>query len=93
MARAARRVPRRRRRLHAPPGEKADAAMRSRLTDKSSTLSASMLRDVERGGPVEAEHIIGDMIRRGRAKGVATPLLRLVLAHLQAYEARRKRTA
>ncbi len=66
--------------------------MRARLTDKASTLSASMLRDVERGGPVEADHIIGDMIRRACAKGVATPLLRLVLAHLQAYEARRKRT-
>jgi len=52
-----------------------------------------MLRDIERGGPVEADHIIGDMIRRARAKGVATPLLRLVFSHLQAYEARRKRTA
>jgi 2-dehydropantoate 2-reductase len=75
----------------AAPGETADATMRARLTDKSSTLSASMLRDIERGGPVEAEHVIGDLIRRGRAKGIATPLLRLVLAHLQAYEARRKR--
>jgi 2-dehydropantoate 2-reductase len=73
------------------PGEKADAAMRARLTDKASTLSASMLRDIERGGPIEGAQIIGDMIRRGRAKGVATPLLRNVLAHLQAYEARRKR--
>jgi len=76
----------------AAPGEKADATMRARLTDKASTLSASMLRDIERGGPVEADHIIGDMIRRARAKGIATPLLRLVFAHLQAYEARRKRT-
>jgi 2-dehydropantoate 2-reductase len=75
----------------AAPGEKADATMRGRLTDKASTLSASMLRDIERGGPIEAAHIIGDVIRRGRAKGVATPLLRIVLAHLQAYEARRKR--
>jgi 2-dehydropantoate 2-reductase len=77
----------------AAPSEKAAATMRGRLTDKASTLSASMLRDIERGGPIEAAHIIGDMIRRGRAKGVATPLLRVVLAHLQAYEARRKRAA
>ncbi len=77
----------------AVPSEKADATMRGRLTDKASTLSASMLRDIERGGPIEAAHIIGDMIRRGRAKGVPTPLLRVVLAHLQAYEARRKRAA
>ena len=73
----------------AAPAEKALAAMRTRLTDKSSTLSASMLRDIERGGPIEGEHIIGDLIRRGHAKGVATPLLRVVLAHLQSYEARR----
>ncbi len=73
------------------PAEKADAAMRTRLADKSSTLSASMLRDIERGGAIEADHIIGDLIRRGHEKGVATPLLRIVLAHLQAYEARRKR--
>jgi 2-dehydropantoate 2-reductase len=77
----------------AAPSEKAAATMRGRLTDKASTLSASMLRDIERGGAIEAAHVIGDMIRRGRAKGVATPLLRVVLAHLQAYEARRKRAA
>jgi len=75
------------------PSEKADAATRTRLTDKSSTLSASMLRDIERGGPIEADHVIGDLIRRGHEKGVATPLLRIVLAHLQTYEARRKRSA
>ena len=75
----------------APPGEQADAAMRARMTDKSSTLSASMLRDIERGGAIEAEHVIGNLIRRGHEKSVATPLLRIVLAHLQAYEARRRR--
>ncbi|HEX3497986.1 MAG TPA: 2-dehydropantoate 2-reductase [Stellaceae bacterium] len=74
------------------PSEKADAATRARLTDRNSMLSASMLRDIERGGPIEADHVIGDLIRRGKAKGVATPLLRIVLCHLQAYEARRKRT-
>jgi 2-dehydropantoate 2-reductase len=77
----------------AAPSEKADAATRARMTDKSSTLSASMLRDIERGGPIEADHVIGDLIRRGKEKGVATPLLRIVLCHLQAYEARRKRVA
>lgn len=74
----------------AAPSEKADAAMLARLTDKSSTLTASMLRDIENGGPIEADHIVGDLLQRGRARGVATPLLRVVYAHLQAYEARRK---
>jgi ketopantoate reductase len=36
--------------------------------------------------------VIGDIISCGRAKGFATPLLRVVLCHLQAYEARRKRS-
>jgi 2-dehydropantoate 2-reductase len=74
----------------AAPNDKSVATMRGRLTDKSSTLSASMLRDIERGGPIEADHIIGDLVRRARAKGIATPMLRIVLCHLQAYEARRK---
>jgi 2-dehydropantoate 2-reductase len=75
----------------AAPGDKAIAAARAMLTERGSTLTASMLRDIERGGPTEADHIIADLIRRGAAKGVATPLLRIVLAHLQAYEARRRR--
>ena len=54
---------------------------------------ASMLRDVERGGPTEAEHILGDMVSRGQAKGVEAPLLRLAYSHLQAYELRRAKTA
>jgi 2-dehydropantoate 2-reductase len=77
----------------AEPGEKAMAPMRSRLSDKSSTLSASMLRDIERGGPIEGEHIIGDLLRRGRARGIETPLLRIALAHLQAYEEKRAKAA
>ena len=58
-----------------------------------STFAASMLRDVERGAPTEADHILGDLIRRGSAGGGPNdfPLLRIAYAHLRAYEARRKR--
>ena len=45
-----------------------------------------MFRDIERGSPIEADHIIGDLI--ARASG-PVPLLRLIYAHLKAYEARR----
>jgi 2-dehydropantoate 2-reductase len=62
---------------------------RAQLTDRGSTLTASMLRDIERGGPTEADHILGDLVRRGNARGVRAPLLRLAYSHLQAYEARR----
>jgi len=59
------------------------------LTETGSTLSASMMRDLELGGRIEADHVIGDLLARGEAHGVETPLLRLAHAHLKAYQARR----
>ena len=68
---------------------KAQEFSRSTLLQRGSPLTASMLRDVLGGGATEADHLPGDMIRRGDALGVATPLLRVAYAHLQAYEAGR----
>jgi 2-dehydropantoate 2-reductase len=48
-----------------------------------------MLRDVERGNPVEADHIVGFMLERARAHGVDDAILSLAYAHLKTYEARR----
>lgn len=59
------------------------------LTEAGSTLSASMMRDLEHGGRIEADHVIGDLLARGEAQGMEMPLLRLAHAHLKAYEARR----
>ncbi|CCB67315.1 ketopantoate reductase family protein [Hyphomicrobium sp. MC1] len=72
-----------------PPQPETMEFSRTFLTDPASTLSASMLRDIQRGGQIEADQIVGDMIRRGRAHGVATPLLDLAYLYLQAYENRR----
>jgi len=69
------------------------AAYRKQLTEPGSGLMASMLRDVERGGATEADHILGDMVARAQARGVDVPLLRLAYSHLQAYELRRANTA
>lgn len=69
---------------------------RAILTAAGSPISASMLKDIERGAPVEAEHVIGDLLRRApaAAAGPAMPsLLRIAHAHLKAYEARRATTA
>ena len=77
---------------HAVP-EAQLAAYRTQLTEKGSGLMASMLRDVEKGGPTEADHILGDMVARAEAKGVAVPMLRLAYSHLQAYDLRRKAAA
>jgi 2-dehydropantoate 2-reductase len=78
-----------------PPRAAFTQRTRGMLTASGSTLTASMLRDIESGNPIEAEHVIGDLIRRGeeaRALPDTGSLLRLAYAHLQTYEARLKRT-
>jgi 2-dehydropantoate 2-reductase len=52
---------------------------------------ASMLRDIERGAPIEGDHVVGNLLQRGAAQPAAYPLLRIAYAHLKSYEARRKR--
>ena len=39
------------------------------------SVKASMLRDLEAGLPVEAAHIVGDMLARAGKAGIAAPLL------------------
>lgn len=73
------------------PREKVAAGARSQLTAEGSAFTASMLRDIEGKGRIEADHVIGDLIARGRAHGVATPMLDLAYTGLRAYEARRAR--
>jgi 2-dehydropantoate 2-reductase len=48
-----------------------------------------MLRDIERGGPTEGDHVLGDLIARAAAFGLATPLLVVARCHVQVYERRR----
>jgi 2-dehydropantoate 2-reductase len=67
------------------PRPAAMTQMLSSLTERGSTGTASMLRDMARHGPTEHEHIIGDMLTRARAAGVPSPLLRVSLANMQAY--------
>lgn len=64
---------------------------RRMVTTPGSPLVASMLKDIERGAPIEGEQIIGDLLARGNAAGIEAPVLRVVHAHLRSYEARRER--
>jgi 2-dehydropantoate 2-reductase len=74
-----------------PPSAAAIARTRAGFTAAGSMFTASMLRDIESGGRIEADHVIGDLLRRGSgAKNF--PLLRIAYAHLKAYEARRAQT-
>jgi 2-dehydropantoate 2-reductase len=73
-----------------PPAPEYLKQIRETLFDRNSSFTASMLRDMEAGGPIEGEQIIGDMYRRARDAGLDAHLLRVAYCHLQAYEARRK---
>jgi 2-dehydropantoate 2-reductase len=61
------------------------------LSQAGSPITASMLKDIERGARIEADQIVSDLLRRAPDAGRAAPLLRVVQAHLLAYEARRVR--
>ncbi|WP_077000342.1 ketopantoate reductase family protein [Variovorax sp. KK3] len=76
-----------------PPSPDSLARARDALTATGSQLSASMLKDVERGAPSEADHIVGDFLRRGRWSTADTVLLPVAYAQLRSYEARRLRGA
>jgi 2-dehydropantoate 2-reductase len=58
------------------PREASKTRSRTMLTAPGSTFAASMLRDIEHGGPIEADHIIGDLVRRGEPAAHEFPLLR-----------------
>jgi 2-dehydropantoate 2-reductase len=72
-----------------PPSEAFMAEYRALFTDRGSGYTASMLRDIERGGPVEADHIIGYMLGRARAHGLDDTLHAIAYTHLKSYEERR----
>jgi 2-dehydropantoate 2-reductase len=73
---------------HAPrpqPLERAEAV----LSDAGSALTASMLRDLERGARTEADHVIGDLLARRGSAPSQLSLLDVAYAHLKTYELRR----
>jgi len=70
-----------------PPRSTLLARTRNMATAKASPLTASMLRDIESGAPIEADHIIGDLLHRGQGERVDPPAHHL--HHLKAYESRR----
>lgn len=71
------------------------ARTRAMLTATGSPMAASMLRDIQANARIEAEHIIGDLLRRRAACGVVhdesdeRTLLEVAHVHLLAYEALR----
>ncbi len=62
---------------------------RTLFSNREAAYSASMARDIERGGPIEAAHILGFMLERCRAAGLDDTLHTVAYTHCCTYEARR----
>jgi 2-dehydropantoate 2-reductase len=71
------------------PGEVTLQRAHQVLTEAGSSLTASMLRDLQHGHAIEAEHVIGDMLARADRQRDEHSLLAVVYAHLKIYEAGR----
>jgi 2-dehydropantoate 2-reductase len=72
-----------------PPRAHVVQRMSGVVTERDSGLTASMLRDLEGGGQVEADHIVGYMLRKARELYIDDNLLAVAYTHLKAYEERR----
>ncbi len=48
-----------------------------------------MYRDMKKNAPVEADHILGDLLARAEAHNIAAPLLRATYVQLRVYQQRR----
>ena len=69
-----------------------DAFMRNYnelFSQRDSLYEASMARDLEKGGPVESEQILGFMLRKCREAGLPDTLHAVAYTHIKAYEERR----
>jgi 2-dehydropantoate 2-reductase len=70
-----------------PLPEAALQAMDALLLTEGSGWAASMARDIGSGAAqIEADDLLGDMLRRATDLGLATPLLRAAFCHLQVYQ-------
>src|SRR5262249_19953710 len=58
------------------PASDTVGGLKAWLAEKNSTFSSSMLRDIERKGAIEADHIVGDMLVRAEAAKLPAPMLR-----------------
>jgi 2-dehydropantoate 2-reductase len=64
------------------------ALYRETFSDKSSGYATSMLRDIERRGRTEVDHIIGFVLARARSFGLENKTLELAYTHIKSYEQR-----
>jgi 2-dehydropantoate 2-reductase len=71
-----------------PPSADFIKATKIQVTQKGSTQTSSMYRDLQKGSYTEAEQIIGDLVSRGKTVGISTPLLSATFSYLMLYQNR-----
>ena len=69
-----------------PPDAERVAGYRAFLFDPESNSTASMLRDMLRGGKTENAHILGRLLETAKAFKIDAPSLALAHSHILAYE-------
>lgn len=67
-----------------PP--RTEERLRTMVTGQGVSTTSSMYRDLVQGLPIEADQIVGDMVTRAAALGVAAPLLSAAFTNLKVYE-------
>lgn len=72
-----------------PPSEAYYAQTAKMMTMPGSPQASSMYRDLSAGNPVEADHIVGDLLARAGGYGQPAPLLAAAYANLAVYTRRR----
>ena len=65
------------------------ADYRTLFADPTSPYIPSILRDIERGNPIEGDHIVGFMLSKALRHGLDATVHALCWQHLQAYQVRR----
>jgi len=60
--------------------------LHKQATTKDSKLTSSMYRDLQKGAPVEADTILGDLLDHGHAHHLETPLLQACCVRLRVYQ-------
>lgn len=74
------------------PREKSMARYEAVINSVGSPITASMLRDIQAGNEVEANHIVGYMLGKARQHGIDDTLMAVAFTHLQTYQNGRART-
>jgi 2-dehydropantoate 2-reductase len=77
------------RREGVPPDDAYVATYQAMFAQADSTYDASLTRDLERGGRIEADHLLGSMLERCRAHGLDDRIHQLAYVAAKAYEQRR----